>query len=76
MTNTLKIREIKKIYKSALCAPCTFHLPILASKLLKECEDIQPATPLEQHRKEQLITKISNMPVFGSTKINNFLNSK
>ena len=59
----LKIREIKKIYKSALCSQCTFHLPILAQKLTNELSELKPTDKLEEYRIEQLMKSLSNLKI-------------
>lgn len=57
----LKIRQIKKVYKSALCSKCTFHIQPLKTSLVKELTTIQDQTPLAQYRITQLITKINSL---------------
>lgn len=57
----LKIREVKKVYKSALCSKCTFHIQPLKTSLVNELERIQDKTPLAQYRIDQLIKKIQNL---------------
>lgn len=57
----LKIREIKKVYKSALCSKCTFHIAPLKTSLVKELETIQDKTHLAQYRIDQLIQKINSL---------------
>jgi hypothetical protein len=61
MSTQTELRTIKKLYKSALCAPCSFHIPILKDKLIKRTEAITPATTLEQYRVEQLINKLKTL---------------
>lgn len=57
----LKIREVKKVYKSALCSKCTFHIAPLKTSLVKELTKIEDQTPLATYRIEQLIQKINNL---------------
>jgi hypothetical protein len=57
----LKIREVKKVYKSALCSKCTFHIAPLKTSLVKELTTIQDQTPLATYRINQLIQKIQNL---------------
>ena len=57
----LKIREIKKVYKSALCSQCTFHLPTLATKLTNELSQLTPCDKLEEYRIDQLMKSLSNL---------------
>jgi hypothetical protein len=59
----LKIREAKRLYKSALCSPCTFHVGKLADKLTEELNIAKQADSctLAQYRLTQLITKIQNI---------------
>ena len=59
----LKIREVKKIYKSALCSQCTFHLPQLATKLSNELKQLTPGDALEEYRIQQLMTSLSNLKI-------------
>ena len=59
----LKIREIKKIYKSALCSPCSFHIPILAEKLTNELNQLTPSDALEEYRIEQLMKSLANLKI-------------
>lgn len=57
----LKIREVKKVYKSALCSKCNFHFAPLKTSLVKELNTINDSTPLAQYRITQLIQKIQNL---------------
>ena len=57
----LKIREVKKVYKSALCSKCTFHIAPLKTSLVKELTKIEDPTPLATYRINQLINKIQNL---------------
>ncbi len=59
----LKIREAKKVYKSALCSPCSFHVGKLADKLTEELNAAkkEDSCPLAQYRLTQLITKIQTI---------------
>lgn len=57
----LKIREVKKVYKSALCSKCTFHVAPLKTSLVKELNTIQDSTPLAVYRITQLIQKINSL---------------
>ena len=57
----IKIREVKKVYKSALCSKCTFHIQPLKTSLVKELNTIQDSAPLATYRINQLITKINSL---------------
>lgn len=57
----IKIREIKKVYKSALCSKCTFHIAPLKTSLVKELTKIEDQTPLATYRINQLINKINSL---------------
>jgi hypothetical protein len=59
----LEIRRIKKVYKSALCSQCTFHLPILTSKLTNELKQLTPGDSLEEYRINQLMKSLSNLSI-------------
>ena len=57
----IKIREVKKVYKSALCSKCTFHIQPLKTSLVNELEKISDKTPLATYRINQLIQKINSL---------------
>lgn len=61
MNNTLEIRNIKKLCKSALLSNQDFHKQLIKSKLIKRAENIAPTNDLEQHRKKQLLTLINSI---------------
>jgi hypothetical protein len=59
----LELRRIKKVYKSALCSQCNFHLPILTSKLTNELKQLTPNDSLEEYRIDQLMKSLSNLKI-------------
>ena len=62
-TTRLEIRRIKKVYKSALCSQCTFHLPQLATKLSNELSQLTPEDSLEEYRIQQLLKSLANLKI-------------
>jgi hypothetical protein len=61
MSNTIEIRQIKKLAKSALLSNQDFHKSLIKTKLIKRAENIAPTNDLEQHRKKQLLTLINSI---------------
>jgi hypothetical protein len=61
MNNTIEIRQIKKLAKSALLSNQDFHKSLIKSKLQRRAEQLQPSNELEAHRRKQLLNLINQI---------------